>query len=175
MFLRFGLRDLVIVTVALVLWWQLGPLSVGEGVLSDLFGVVAGVALGACAYVLHEWGHFAGALASRSVVRPPEHLRSVYLFSYDSRRNSRRQFLVMSVGGFIVTGLAVWIAYAWLPDDQLASRVARGLVLFLASLGVFIEFPLVFWALLRPTLPPVETFRTHREEQHAAANAITGR
>lgn len=169
MFLKFAARDLVFVTVAVVLWQQAAHLSAGSGMLSDLVGVVLGLLLGACAFVLHEWGHFIGALAARSAVRPPEHLRSIYLFSFDSRLNSRRQFLIMSVGGFIVTGGAVWLSSVLLPDEQLASRVARGVVLFLAFLGVFIELPLVFWALLRPTLPPVETFRAHREAQKASA------
>ena len=83
----------------------------------------------------------------------------MYLFSFDTQRNSRSQFLVMSVGGFIVTGLALVFAYQALPDGLQATRVARGAILFLASLTVFLEFPLVLLSFIRPNaLPPVEVF-----------------
>ena len=64
----------------------------------------------------------------------------------------------MSAGGFVVTGLAVWGAYSGLPSDLLATRVARGVISILAMLAIFIEFPLVIWALVRDDLPPVEAF-----------------
>ena len=169
MLLRLAARDLAFVVGFVALWWLTAGLSSGDGVRSDFFGFVAGIALGACAVVLHEWGHLLGALASRSVVRFAESLRSFFVFSFDSRLNSRRQFLSMSFGGLIATAAAVWLFYSFLPDEQLASRVARGVALFLAFLGVFIEVPLVFWALLRSDLPPVETFESHREAQKPAA------
>lgn len=168
-FLPFALRDAAIVAAAGLLWWLAAARSAGDGMLSDLAGVVVGLAVGVSVFALHEWGHLIGALLSRSVVRPADSLRSAYLFSYDSRRNSRPQFLVMSVGGFLVTGAAVAFVVLGLPDDLLATRVARGSVAFLATLTVVLEFPLVFVALVRRTLPPVETFASHRREQRAAA------
>jgi hypothetical protein len=166
---RMALRDAGIVAAALLLWSRLSHLSAGSGVVGDVTGVLLGLGLGVCGFLAHEWGHLLGALAVRSRVRPAATLRSVYLFSFDSRLNSRRQFLVMSVGGFIVTGALIWAAYFVLPDGELASRVARGVIAALASLTVLIELPLVGWALLRPTLPPVETFASHRREQRSAA------
>ncbi len=169
MVLRLAARDLAVVTIAVSLWWLTAGLSSGDGMTSDFFGFVAGIALGACALVLHEWSHLAGALVTRSKIRHAESLRSIFVFSFDSRLNSRYQFLSMSFGGLIATAAAVWLAYSLLPDEQLATRVARGVVLFLAFLGVFIEVPLVLWALLRQDLPPVETFPIHREEHTPAA------
>lgn len=166
---KLALRDGVILTVAapLVLW--LAPLSGGTGMGADLTGTVAGLAIGLATFLLHEWGHLLGALGSRSRIQLPERLGSIYLFSYDSKRNSRRQFVVMSLSGFAVTGIAVWAVHALLPDGQLATRVARGAVLLLASLTVVLEFPLLLWSLARPTLPPVEVFRAHKDEQRASA------
>ena len=166
---KLALRDTGILTVAALLYLLLAPLSAGVGMVGDLTGIVAGLAIGLATFLLHEWGHLLGALGSRSQVRLPERLGSVYLFSYDSKRNSRRQFVVMSLSGFAVTGIAVWAAYAWLPDGQLATRVGRGAVLFLASFTLVLEFPLLLWSLARPTLPPVEVFRAHKEEQRASA------
>jgi hypothetical protein len=113
--------------------------------------------------LLHEWGHLLGALATRSRVLPPDRLGSGYLFSFDSRTNSRSQFLVMSFSGFVVTGLAIVCALGPLDEPLLASRVARGAIAFLASLTVFIEFPLVIYSLVTSRLPPIEVFETRTE------------
>lgn len=169
MLTRFALRDLAIAAVGVGLWWLTAGLSSGTGFVSDFFGVVAGVGLGICASIFHEWSHLSGALASRSTIRIAGSLRSFFVFSFDSRRNSRRQFLAMSFGGLLATAVAVWVAYALLPDGQLASRVARGLVLFLAFLGLAIEVPLVLWSLLRSDLPPVETFDVQEKAPEAVA------
>ncbi len=166
---KLALRDGVLLTVAALLVLWLAPLSGGTGMAADLSGVVAGLAIGLATFVLHEWGHLLGALAGRSRVRLPEQLASIYLFSYDSKGNSRRQFVLMSLSGFAVTGIAVWAAYALLPDGQLATRVGRGAVLLLASLTVVLEVPLLLWSLARPTLPPVEVFRDPEREQRASA------
>jgi len=158
MFWRFAVRDGAIIGTSLLLACFVGPLSAGVGPLSDLTGVVVGFALGAAVFVLHEWGHLVGALLTRSHVLAPPRLTSVFLFSFDSKLNTRRQFLIMSATGFVMTGLALWGVYALPSDEQLATRVARGLVLFLVSLTVLLEFPAVIWACVRSDLPPVETF-----------------
>jgi hypothetical protein len=56
-----------------------------------------------------------------------------------------------------VTGVVLWAVYSVLPSEWLATRVARGAVLFLAALTVFLEFPLVIYSLVRNQVPPVET------------------
>lgn len=173
-FLRFALRDLLLVTGVAVAWLALAPRSAGEGFLADLLGFVLGLALAAACYLGHEWGHLTGALATRSDVRAPERLTSVSLFSFDSRRNGRSQFLAMSFAGFAMTGAALVLVYGLLPGDWLATRVARGGVAFLTALTVFVEFPLVIYALVRPTLPPVETLASHREAQRAGAGSRGG-
>ncbi len=169
MFAKLALRDLLFVAASLGLWWLIAGFSAGEGVVADLSGVVAGLLLAASAYVLHEWGHLLGAFAGRSVVHPPASLRSISLFSYDSQRNSKRQFVVMSLAGFAVTAAAVVAVYTALPEDQLATRVARGGVLFLTALTLFLEVPILVWALLAKQLPPVETFEPKGDEAEKAA------
>ncbi len=160
MFWKLAGRDGLILAGVAALWVLAAPWSGGRGALADLSGVVVGLGLGVGAFLLHEWGHLLGGLAARSEVHAPASLRSVYLFSFDSKRNSRRQFLVMSFSGFAVTALAVWLAYGLLPGELLATRVARGAVAFLASLTVFLEIPIVLVSLLRPkALPPVEVFQ----------------
>ena len=172
MFVKLAIRDVVILGVAAGLWFWLSSYSAEEGMLSDFVGFVAGLSLTACAFIFHEWGHLLGGFASRSVVYPAERLQSRFVFSFDRRKNSRGQFLIMSAGGFIATGLALWAVYAGLPDGELASRVARGGVLFLVFLGVVLELPLVGWSLLRSDLPPVETFPPPGAPPEATAEAV---
>jgi ABC-type cobalamin transport system permease subunit len=156
-FPRFALRDLLVIAAAVTVWIYASPVSAGSGPLADLLGVAAGAGIGLSAYLLHEWGHLLAALGTGSVVHPGRTLGSRYLFSFDSKRNDRRQFLIMSVGGFVVTALAMWLVYAGLPGDLFATRVARGVVSYLAFLTIFIELPLVVWALVSSHLPPVDT------------------
>jgi hypothetical protein len=161
---KLAARDASIIAVALIVWWLVADLSAREGALGDFTGFVAGLLLGATGFVLHEWGHLLAALATRSVVEPAQSLRSSFIFSFDSRGNSLAQFLVMSVGGFIVTALVVWSFYVYLPDDLLASRVARGAALFLAFLGVSLELPLFLLAIHRRAIPAAVSVRVRRSE-----------
>lgn len=163
MFFKLAMRDAAILAVAIGLWWWLGRFSVGGSMLSDFVGFVGGLALTACAFIVHEWGHLFGGFASGSVLHPPSGLKSRFVFSFDRHQNSRGQFLIMSLGGFIATGLSLGAVYGLLPEAELATRVARGGVLFLAFLGVVLELPLVAWSILRSDLPPVETFPTPAE------------
>jgi hypothetical protein len=157
MFLRFGMRDVTILAVALGLWWLLAERSSGVGVVADFAGVAAGLLLGICAYLLHEWGHLLGALATRSRLKAAGSLRAAFIFSFDSKQNSLAQFLVMSFSGFAATAAVVWAYYVFLPDGLLATRVARGVVLLLAFGGIVAEFPLVLFALRTRAIPRVAT------------------
>ena len=172
MFFKLAIRDAAILALAVGLWWWLSRFSAGEGMLSDFVGFVAGLSLTACAFIFHEWGHLLGGFASRSVVHPARRLKSRFVFSFDRQKNSRGQFLIMSAGGFIASGLALWGVYAMLPDAEFASRVARGGVLFLVFLGVVLELPLVAWALLRSDLPPIETFPAPRSASAPAGDPM---
>lgn len=158
MFARFALRDLSIVALVVALWRLLAPFTHGGSALADFLGVPLGLAVAVACYLGHEWGHLAGALATRSCVAAPRSLAAPQIFSFDSKANSRGQFLVMSFSGFAMTGVALAVVYGALPDGLLASRVARGSVLFLTALTVLVELPLVIWSLVRKDLPPVEAF-----------------
>ena len=152
-------RDLVIITVAVLLWKLGAATSAGQGPLGDLAGVVAGLSVGVCVFLVHEWGHWLGAVATASKLTPAKTLTSPFLFSYDSRSNSRHQFLVMSFGGWAASALAAVAAYALLSPELFAARVARGVVALNVALIVLIEVPLVAFSLFTGRVPPVENQR----------------
>lgn len=163
MFSKFLARDAVLITVAVIAWWLAWPLSVGDGPLADVSGVLLGIGAGLLAFVGHEWGHLAGALAMRSRVVEAKSLAAPFFFSFDSRSNSQAQFVVMSLSGFAVTGVALYVAYGLLPAEALATRVTRGLVVFSASLTVLLEIPLLTISLLKGSmLSQVEVFPADR-------------
>ena len=150
------LRDVLFALAVFAGWLAFAGISAGTGLLSDFVGVSLGVALGIVANQAHEWGHIVGALISKSTFKPGSSFTSLSNFVYDSKANSRGQFLVMSFGGFIVTGFIAWFYLTGLPADLLATRVAHGSILFLVGLGVFLELPLVLYSLVTNKVPPVD-------------------
>lgn len=153
MAVKFALRDSAILATAALFWWLAAGLSGGPGAVADFTGLLAGLGVGASAYVLHEWGHLLAGLATGSVLQLNANLRSPFSFRFDAERNSIRQFVVMSLGGFAVTAAAVTFAYGALPDGLLATRVARGAVLALAFLTFVLELPLLLYGLARGRVP----------------------
>lgn len=155
-FSQLALRDVAIFTATVAAWHYLAVYSVGTGAVADFIGVGVGALIALCSHLLHEWGHVIGGFAGRSAMRPGTSLKSLSLFVYSSKGNSKRQFMLMSVCGFIATAIVVVFCFFVLPDEYLASRVARGYSLIQVFLAVVIELPLVAWALFGKTLPPVD-------------------
>jgi hypothetical protein len=156
MFFRLAVRDASIIAVVVVLWRLTAHWTLGESIVGDGAGVMLGLLAGLCLYLLHEWGHLTGALLSGSRVAAPTSLKTIFLFSFDSKHNSLRQFLIMSLSGFAASAVVIWSYYAFLPDDLFATRVARGAAVIGVFLTIVLEFPLVAYALLGRGLPPVE-------------------
>lgn len=157
MFRRFAIRDLSILAATVALWWASIEAEEGSGAARAL-SISAGVGAAICAYNLHEWGHVIGAHLTRSVYVPAERLISPFLFSYDSERNTPRQFLIMSLAGFVATALFVAGFVLWMPQGQQAGRIALRGALVLAGLTVIIEFPIFFRALFAKKVPRTGMF-----------------
>ena len=153
MLYRFLLRDLVIVALAAGAWILLAERSAGADFVADLSGWIVGLLLFACAYVAHEWSHYLGALASGGRADIGENLASGFLFSFGPEGNTLGTFVAMSLGGFAATGVMVAFFYLGLPDEYLATRVARGGVLFLTLLGVVLELPLLLYGVVTRSVP----------------------
>ena len=154
-FAQLALRDLALIALAIALWYALAPLSADETNLADAAGVLAGLGVVLTSYLLHEWGHAIGAWATRARLHAPERLSSISLFSFDVRSSSRLQFAVMSLAGFAVTAAAVVLVGWHLPENWLATRVARGGVLVLAGITLFIELPLLIYGVITNRIPSV--------------------
>ena len=168
MYAKFAARDASIIAIAVGTWWLIAARSAGTGFAADLSGFIAGLLVGFSATLLHEWGHLAAAVACGSVLQINHDLRSPFIYRFDPQHNSLAQFVIMSLGGFAVTAALVISVYVWLPDAWLASRVARGAVLFLAFLGVVLELPLFLFALATRRVPAAAAVKVRRAPAPAA-------
>ena len=153
MYAKFALRDSILVAVAASVWWLGAEVSAGSGPLADVAGLAAGLLAGASAYVLHEWGHLLAAVASGGVVQLNANVRSPFTFRFDPERNSLAQFVVMSLGGFVVTAGVVYVAFGLMPPEYLATRVTRGVVVVLTFLAGALELPLLLYGIARGRVP----------------------
>jgi len=130
-----------------------------KNALVPTLSVAAGLGAAICAYNLHEWSHLLGAHWTRSVYVPAKRWYSPFLFSYDAERNTRGQFLLMSLAGFAATALFVIGFLLWMPRDQAAGRIALRGALILAGLTAVIELPIFFRALFGTRVPRTGMFK----------------
>lgn len=134
---RIILRDLGFLAATLALWSWTRALEVGPATaLSVSVAVVTAAFTAFVGFLAHEWGHLSGACLGGSAYEPSDSVFSIFLFRFNSDRNSRRQFLLMSNGGFLVSGLVVVLLFGVLSFDHLADQLALGLT----TLGVVATF-----------------------------------
>ena len=136
--IRFALRDLAIVLLIAGAWALEVSLRGGSGAGPWIVRVIAGVGAALAGFLLHEWGHLAGAWLGGAVFHFPERLTSPFLFYFDVKASSRRAFLWMSMGGYIASAVALAALAWWLPWEAFAGRLALGL----AAAGILVTFAL---------------------------------
>lgn len=138
-----GLRDLAVGSGALSLWGAAETWHAVTGLwLAQAVAVIDGVLAGAVvAFLLHEWGHFAGALLSRAeiTVKAPTK-RALLVFDYDYHANDSRQFRWMTLGGHVGHWGALILLIIAVPMGSLSSVVlvstAFGFVVFASVIEV---------------------------------------
>lgn len=156
-FQKFALRDGALIILTLILWASLSTYSAGASMFAETLAVLLGVLGGLCAWVLHEWGHVLAAKSVGSTLRAPTKLFSVYLFGFDNKAHTRGQFVVMALGGFLATALVFAFVMLSLPQDLLAAKVFRSLVLLEIAVTVALEVPgLILGIVAYDKLPSVD-------------------
>jgi hypothetical protein len=127
-FWALALRDSLVLAATLALWQPVLRLDPPAGLWPQALHVLAGLLAVLCGFLLHEWGHLAGAwLARAALVLPASPLESPFLFRFNNLRNSRGQFCAMSLGGFASSLLFVAFLLLVPPRGLLASHVAQAL------------------------------------------------
>lgn len=146
--LKVLIRDLLLIAVSIGLLLLAHRLESGASTWRVPAALLAGVMLAVTGYLLHEWGHLLGALASRSVVHLPAGIGEVFLFRFDTGLNDNRQFLWMSLGGFLASGIVVYVYATQLSFTQLADQTALVLTILGVLATIVLEFPPA-WRVLR--------------------------
>ncbi|MBT4161761.1 MAG: hypothetical protein HOC70_08510 [Gammaproteobacteria bacterium] len=142
---KVALRHGTALLAALTLWgasdyWATGSGLVLAEVVSWFNAVFAGTAI---AYLVHEWGHFAGARLSGSVSPVMKEPASFFMFSFKYEQNSREQFLSMSLGGPIANWSLVILLCFLLPLETWSQALLLATTFAIAvSVSVF-EVPVI--------------------------------
>ncbi|HWU68894.1 MAG TPA: hypothetical protein VN046_08455 [Stenotrophobium sp.] len=141
------LRDLALIAATLAIWSWSRELDAGHAALAIPVAILAGIAAAYSGFLVHEWGHLLGALAASSAVELPSTVRSIFLFKFGSG-NDRRQYLWMSVGGFIASTAVIAVLLAVLSFHALADWVAMALTAAGIIATFILELPPA-WRVLR--------------------------
>lgn len=160
-------RDLVILALTLVAWRIDAPMRGGSA--EWITATLAGVLTAICGYLFHEWGHLAGALASKSRVRLPERASEIFLFNFDVDRNDARQFTKMSSGGFLASALAIGFLFLTLPAGVLATKISLTLVALGIVATAVLELPPFFRVLRGGPMPRGVAFVSDENRSDTAA------
>lgn len=137
MFFKYFVRDMVLLALCLLAWrLNLSALAATNTLTAILCGTLTVVLTVLASYEVHEWGHLGGALLTGSTVHAPDRLIHQFLFHFDGKRNDRRQFVGMSIGGLAASLVALAILLLALPLHTVAAKVALGLV----GLGIVVTF-----------------------------------
>ena len=136
MTLKLALRDAALVAVAILLWQWSHQLDAVVSSYRIPIAILAGMMIPIAGFLAHEWGHLIGALVGGARVHMPERLLTLFLFDFKPAENGRQQYLSLSAGGFIASGLVVALLLVGLSFNHLADQIALGLT----ALGVIATF-----------------------------------
>jgi len=142
-FFAFLMRDGLIILLAVALWMVTLKLGQAHDLRTAAVHVATGLLTVFVGYLLHEWGHLIGAWIARGAfVLPATVSETLFLFRFDNVRNSRAQFISMSLGGFTSSILVVAFLLLALPWGLLASWIALGLTAAGVLATFIIEVPM---------------------------------
>ena len=109
------------------------------GLLCVITGVLAGVTT---ATLVHEWFHYLGALYSGGQFDIPQR-QGLFVYDWDFRSNSLRQFFKMSVAGSIGSVLAVLLLWTAIPADTWGRAALRAAAIASVVYAAQIEWPVI--------------------------------
>lgn len=142
---RIAIRHGGVLLAAFTLWGA-GDVWASESgwLLAELIAlgnaVFAGVII---AYLVHEWGHFAGARMSGAVSPVLKDPQSFFMFNFRYDLNTRGQFMMMSMGGPAANWLLFIILFLTLPLNTAGQALLLATTLAIAiSVSIF-EIPVM--------------------------------
>ncbi|MFN7700798.1 MAG: hypothetical protein ACK6CU_14400 [Deltaproteobacteria bacterium] len=132
-FLRFAVRDAILLAIT-ALALTLDASRAVHGSWGLALGVLTGILVPYVGFLVHEWGHLAGALLSGGRAHPPPSLASFFLFYFDVEASTRRQFLAMSYAGYLATLGVIGALALWIDPTRVSGQLS--LTLSVVGIGV---------------------------------------
>lgn len=160
---RLIVRDLGVIALALVAWWGSRVLHDAGSAYAWPAAFAAGLLIPLAGFLVHEWGHLAGARMAGARVAYAGRLCSVFLFRFDVAHNDRRQFLAMSNGGFAASLLLLALLGARLSTRYPGEALALGLVTLGVLATLVLEVPLAWRVWRGAALPSGAAFVSGRD------------
>ncbi len=135
-----------LVALALFLSWTAADswyLATGL-MLANLLSILTALVVGAwLASIIHEWGHFAGARLSKSYAPIVPDVRGIFMFGFNHGKNTRNQFLAMSLGGNVANWGLMLLVLMLIPIDN-GGRAALLAMTFAKAVSVSLfEVPIM--------------------------------
>jgi L-serine deaminase len=151
---KFAFRDLVLLGICLLLWQlNLSALASINLLTAVLCGALTVIVTVLVSYQTHEWGHLTGAVAAGSLVHAPHQLIHPFIFHIDGNKNSRLQFVGMSVGGLAASLIALAVLLATLPLATWSAKITLGIVI-VGIVATFVREVPEAWRVHRGTITP---------------------
>ena len=144
-FKQAGTYHGIAVLALITLWAAADTWFVTTGLLlanivSTINALVAGSFL---AIIFHEWGHFAGARISKSYSPMVREVKNQFLFGFRYDRNTRAQFISMSIGGPVGNWLLVLLIFFLVPLDNLGRVTLLAIIVARAVSVCVFEVPII--------------------------------
>ena len=122
-------------------WYLLTGLAIASG-LAVVTGALAGLVVST---VVHEWSHFAGVVLSGSAYKIPKKY-GLFVYDFDFKNNSVRQFNIMSLAGQAGSWAAVIALSLLIPLDN-----PGRLMLVCGAVGAAVYGGVIEWPVIRRT------------------------
>ncbi|MEJ6592076.1 MAG: hypothetical protein QNL99_08875 [SAR86 cluster bacterium] len=146
--LKLAARNHGLALLAAITLWAAADawaMTSGLNLATGLSMLNAFAAMTIIATIFHEWGHFAGARIAKSYSPMVTNPTGAFIFGFNFAKNTRQQFLSMSIGGPVGNWLLVALVFLLVPLDNpgrvmlLAVAVARGISVLIFELPIILR------------------------------------
>lgn len=144
--LRLAVRNHGLALLAALTLWAAADAWASTSGLSLATGLSmlnAFAAMTIIATIFHEWGHFAGARLAKSYSPMVTNPTGGFIFGFNFAKNTRRQFLSMSIGGPVGNWLLVALVLLLVPIDNAGRAMLLAVAVARAISVVMFELPII--------------------------------
>jgi hypothetical protein len=144
--LQLAVRNHGLALLAAITLWVAADAYVvisGSGFATVLSVFNAFAAASIMASIFHEWGHFTGARLAKSYSPMVTNPLGTFIFGFNFKKNTSRQFLFMSIGGPVANTLLVVLVLFLVPVYNAGSAMLLAVVVARLVSVLLFEVPII--------------------------------